>query len=65
MPPIQRTDIETDRKLSTVEEPDPALKGYRCFLAISRRVWEERGDFFLQPHRNLNRLGRAEGALYL
>lgn len=51
MPSIQRTDIATDRKLLTIEEPDPALKGYRCFLAISRRIREERGEFFLQPHR--------------
>ena len=51
MPAIQRTDISTDRKLLTIEEPDPALKGYRCFLAISKRIREERGEFFLQPHR--------------
>ena len=51
MPPIQRTDIATDRKLLTIEEPDLPLNGYRCFLALSRRIWEERGDFFLQPHR--------------
>lgn len=51
LPPIQRGDIATDRKLLVIEEPDPALKGYRCFLAISKRIWEERGDFFLQPHR--------------
>lgn len=51
MPPIQRTDIATDRKLLVIDEPDPPLKGYRCFLAISKRIWEERGDFFLQPHR--------------
>ena len=50
-PAIQRTDISTDRKLLTIDEPDPALKGYRCFLAISRRIREERGEFFLQPHR--------------
>ena len=51
MPPIQRTDISTDRKLLTIDDPDPPLKGYRCFLAISRRIREERGEFFLQPHR--------------
>jgi molecular chaperone HtpG len=50
-PPIQRTDIATDRKLLTIEESDPPLKGYRCFLAISKRIREERGEFFLQPHR--------------
>lgn len=50
-PPIQRTDIATDRKLLTIEETDPPLKGYRCFLALSKRVRQERGEFFLQPHR--------------
>jgi molecular chaperone HtpG len=51
MPPIQRTDIATDRKLLTIEDADPPLKGYRCFLAITKRIREERGEFFLQPHR--------------
>ena len=51
MPPIERTDMTTDRKLLTVDEPDPPLKGHRCFLALSKRIREERGDFFLQPHR--------------
>jgi molecular chaperone HtpG len=27
------------------------LKRYRCFLALSKRIREERGEFFLQPHR--------------
>jgi molecular chaperone HtpG len=51
LPPIQRLDIATDRKLLTIEDPDLPLKGYRCFLAISKRIREERGEFFLQPHR--------------
>lgn len=51
MPPIQRTDIATDRKLLTIEDPDPPLQSYRCFMALTKRIWEERGDFFLQPHR--------------
>ena len=50
-PPIQRTDIATDRKLLTIDVPDVPLKGYRCFLAISGRIREEHGEFFLQPHR--------------
>lgn len=50
-PSILRTDISTDRKLLTIEDNDPPLKGYRCFLALSKRIKEERGDFFLQPHR--------------
>jgi molecular chaperone HtpG len=51
MPPIERRDMSTDRKLLTIDEPDPPLKGYRCFLALSKRIREERGEFFLQPHR--------------
>jgi molecular chaperone HtpG len=34
-----------------IEDDEPPLKGYRCFLALSKRIREERGDFFLQPHR--------------
>jgi molecular chaperone HtpG len=51
LPPIQRTDISTDRKLLTIDDAEQPLKGYRCFLAISKRVRDERGEFFLQPHR--------------
>jgi molecular chaperone HtpG len=50
-PSIQRLDIETERKLLVIEDGDPPLKGYRCFLAITDRVREEKGDFFLQPHK--------------
>lgn len=51
LPSIQRLDIETDRKLLTIADEEPPLKGYRCFLALSDRVREDKGDFFLQPHR--------------
>ncbi len=50
-PPITRLEISTDRKVLVIENTDPPLKGFRCFLAISKRVREERGEFFLQPHR--------------
>jgi molecular chaperone HtpG len=50
-PSIQRPDIETERKLLTIADNEEALKGYRCFIAVTDRVREERGDFFLQPHR--------------
>jgi len=49
-PPIIRTEIETDAKLLTVASADPAIQGYRCFIALSDRAMEERGEFFLQPH---------------
>ena len=51
MPPIQRLDMETDKKLLTIGLDEAPLKGYRCFLAITDRIREENGDFFLQPHR--------------
>ncbi|AHE97219.1 ATP-binding protein [Thioalkalivibrio paradoxus] len=50
LPPIQRLDMNTDKKLLTIEDGEPPLKGYRCFLAITSRIQEEKGDFFLQPH---------------
>jgi molecular chaperone HtpG len=49
-PAISRTEVQTEAKLLTIGDPDSPLKGYRCFLALSDRVREERGDFFLQPH---------------
>lgn len=51
LPPIQRLDMSTDKKLLTIEGSEESLKGYRCFLAITDRIQEEKGDFFLQPHR--------------
>lgn len=34
-----------------IDDNEKPLKGYRCFLAITDRVREDRGEFFLQPHR--------------
>jgi molecular chaperone HtpG len=51
VPPIQRLDMSTERKLLTIGDSEPALKGYRCFLALTDRIRDEKGDFFLQPHR--------------
>lgn len=50
-PSIQRLDMETSSKLLTIPENEEPLNGYRCFLALTDRVREERGEFFLQPHR--------------
>lgn len=49
-PPIVRTEVETPSKLLTVRDGEEPIYGHRCFIAISDRAWEERGDFFLQPH---------------
>ena len=51
MPPIQRSDMETGKKLLLIGDDEPPLKGYRCFLALTNRIYEENGEFFLQPHR--------------
>ena len=51
VPPVERLDMGTPKKLLTIAENEPALRGYRCFLAITDRIREEKGDFFLQPHR--------------
>ena len=50
-PSIQRLDIETPSKLLTIPDSEEPLNGYRCFIAVTDRVREERGEFFLQPHR--------------
>jgi len=51
LPPILRLDISTDKKIITINANEPALKGYRCFLALTDSIREEKGEFFLQPHR--------------
>ena len=51
MPPIQRLDMKTDKKLLTIGADEPPLKDYRCFLALTDRIREQNGEFFLQPHR--------------
>ena len=51
IPPIQRLDMSTDKKLLTIGKNEPPLKGYSCFIAITDRIQEEKGHFFLQPHR--------------
>jgi molecular chaperone HtpG len=51
LPPILRSDISSAAKLLTIEPSEAPLRGYRNFLAISDRVRDEIGEFFLQPHR--------------
>jgi len=50
-PAITRLDTKTPAKLLIIDESEPALRGYRCFLAITDKAREEMGEFFLQPHR--------------
>ena len=50
-PAISRTELSSRAKLLTISNSDPALHGYRCFLAITDQAREERGEFFFQPHK--------------
>jgi molecular chaperone HtpG len=50
-PAITRLETVTTAKLLIITDDEPALRGYRCFLAITDKVREEMGEFFLQPHR--------------
>jgi molecular chaperone HtpG len=50
-PAISRIEKETTAKLLLIDRNEPALRGYRSFLALSDRAREEMGEFFLQPHR--------------
>ena len=49
-PGITRLAISSSHKLLVIDEDEPALRGYRCFLAITDKVRDEMGEFFLQPH---------------
>lgn len=51
VPPFERLDMSTPKKILTIADGEPALRGYRCFLALTDKIREEKGDFFLQPHR--------------
>ena len=51
LPPVERLDMSTQKKLLTIDDIEPALRGYRCFLALTNHIREKKGDFFLQPHR--------------
>lgn len=51
LPPIMRQDVSSAAKLLTIDPGESPLRGYRSFIAISDRVREEMGEFFLQPHK--------------
>jgi molecular chaperone HtpG len=50
-PAITRLEAITSAKLLVISDSEPALRGYRCFLALTDKAREEMGEFFLQPHR--------------
>lgn len=49
-PGITRFEIMSPAKLLVIDDNEPALRGYRCFLAITDKARERMGEFFLQPH---------------
>lgn len=49
-PAILRTEVESEAKLLTLSSEDEPVRGFRCFLALTEKAFEERIDFFLQPH---------------
>jgi molecular chaperone HtpG len=51
LPAITRLEKQSSAKLLIIDDDEPALKGYRCFVALTERVRNTRGEFFLQPHR--------------
>jgi molecular chaperone HtpG len=50
-PAITRLEVVSSAKLLVIDDSEAALRGYRCFLALTDKVREEMGEFFLQPHR--------------
>ena len=50
LPGITRLETTSPAKLLVIEDNEPSLRGYRCFLSITDKAREEMGDFFLQPH---------------
>ncbi|AMV48246.1 ATP-binding protein [Paraburkholderia caribensis] len=51
LPAITRTDVPSNMKLLTIPKDQPALRGYRCFIALADKVRTDMGEFFLQPHK--------------
>lgn len=51
LPAIMRTDVSSSMKLLTIPQDQPALRGCRCFIALTEKVRADMGDFFLQPHK--------------
>lgn len=49
-PGITRLDVISSAKLLVIDDNEPTLRGYRCFLSITDKTREDMGEFFLQPH---------------
>ena len=49
-PGISRVGISSAHKLLVIGDNESALRGYRCFIAITDKARQQMGEFFLQPH---------------
>lgn len=50
LPPIERTESETNKKILKTVKKYPHLNNFSMFLSLSDRVYKKQMDFFLEPH---------------
>lgn len=50
LPPIDRTDSKTSKKILKTGEKYPHLNNFSMFLSLSDRVYKRQLDFFFEPH---------------
>lgn len=50
LPPIDRTDSKTDKKVLKTSQKYPHLNNFSIFLSLSDRVYKRQIDFFFEPH---------------
>lgn len=50
LPPIDRTDSKTNKKILKTSKRYPHLNNYSLFLSLSDRVYRRQVDFFFEPH---------------
>lgn len=50
LPPIDRTDSPTDKKILKTAQRYPHLNNFNMFLSLSDRVYRRQLDFFMEPH---------------
>ncbi len=50
LPPIDRTDSKTDKKVLKTGQKSPHLNNFSLFLSLSDRVYKWQIDFFFEPH---------------
>ena len=64
-PAITRQEATTSAKLLVIDDNEPALRGYPCFLAITDKAREEMGEISLQPHRTSIVLGWTKDPVHV